>query len=404
MASPSAAGAPPAGRGADRESGGSRTLLSRELALVYASSFAGLTSFYLLLSVVPEYAAAKGAGGLGAGLATGALFFSTTLTELATPRLAAALGQRLAFALGLLLLGVPALALGAASGLGAIAGLCVLRGVGLAVVVVVGSALVPALVPDERRGEGLGLYGVVVGLPAVAALPLGLWLAARAGYAAVFVAAAAAALAGLAVLPRGAARAEVAPAGVAAALRTPGLVAPSFVFLTTALAAGAVVTFVPLAVPPALEPLAAPALLGFGLASTVTRWWAGRATDRHPALDLLRPGAVLAGLGMALLYLVGAPAALLAGTALVGAGFGVAQNASLTLMFDAAPRSEFDAVSAVWNLSYDAGLGAGGAGLGAVATRTGYPAGFALTAAAVLLALAAVGRSRHLVPGARRPA
>jgi MFS family permease len=384
-------------------SGPRPTLVSRALALVFASSFAGLTSFYLLLSVVPKYAATSGAGGLGAGLATGALFFATTLTELGTPRLVSLFGYRKVFGMGLLLLGVPALGLGASTDLAPIAALCVLRGIGLAIVVVVGSALVPALVPAERRAEGLGLYGVVVGVPSVVALPLGLWLAAHAGYESVFIAGAVSALVGLAALPRSPAGApELGPAaGVLAALRSPALLLPAFVFLTTALAAGAVVTFVPLAVPYHLERLAAPSLLCFAAASTLSRWWAGRIADRHPALDLLRPGVLTVGVGTAGLFFVAHPLALLGAASLVGAGFGAAQNASLTLMFAVVPRSEFDSVSALWNLAYDAGLGAGGAGLGLLASGTGYSAGFAITGALILALLAALWRSRYLVVATR---
>ena len=46
------------------------------------------------------------------------------------------------------------------------------RGFGLGIVLVVGGTQVVELVPPERRGEGLGLYGVAVGAPFVAALPL----------------------------------------------------------------------------------------------------------------------------------------------------------------------------------------------------------------------------------------
>lgn len=375
-------------------------LVTRPLALVFAATFAGMISFYLLLSVVPKYAAASGAGGLGAGLATGALFFATTLTELATPRLVAMFGSRLVFAAGLVLLGVPSLGLGVSTHLAAIAALCALRGAGLAIVAVVGSALVAALVTPERRGEALGLYGVFAGVPAVVALPFGLWLAARVGYEPVFIVGAGAALLGLAALPREAPRGPEmeSAAGMLAALRSPALLFPSFVFLTSAITAGVVVTFVPLAVPPALESLAAPSLLLFGAASTLTRWWAGRYADRRPSADLLRPGVLLAALGLACLVLIGNGLALLAGTTLVGAGFGLAQNASITLMFGVVPRSEFESVSAIWNLAYDAGLGVGGAGFGVLVTGMGYPAAFALTAGLILVSLAAVRHSRHLIP------
>jgi predicted MFS family arabinose efflux permease len=82
------------------------------------------------------------------------------------------------------------------------------------------------------------------------------------------------------------------------------------------------------------------------------------------------------------------------GAVLLGAGFGVAQNASLTLMFDRVSAAGYDMVSAVWNLAYDAGMGLGAAGFGAVASRTGYPAAFALTGVVILGALAPAWRNR----------
>jgi hypothetical protein len=38
-------------------------------------------------------------------------------------------------------------------------------------------------------------------------------------------------------------------------------------------------------------------------------------------------------------------------------------------------------VTAVWSVAYDGGLGLGAAGFGLLATATGYPIGFAVTAA-----------------------
>ena len=149
-------------------------------------------SFYLLLSVVPLYV-----GGVGAGFATGALMFATVAAELVTPALLARFGYRRVFAAGMILLGVPALALSNAHGMTAVLAICAVRGIGFAITVVVGSAVVPALVPAERRGEGLGLYGVVVNVPAIIGLPLGVWLAEHVGFPPVFVAGAMTALLGL---------------------------------------------------------------------------------------------------------------------------------------------------------------------------------------------------------------
>src|ERR1700746_3333162 len=51
------------------------------------------------------------------------------------------------------------------------------RGLGFGLCGVATGALTALLLPPERRGEGLGLLGVVSGVPAIVALPAGVWLA-----------------------------------------------------------------------------------------------------------------------------------------------------------------------------------------------------------------------------------
>ena len=374
-------------------------ILSRALVLVFVASFGAMTGFYLLLSVVPLYADSLGAGGIGAGLVTGALMAATVAGELAVPRLLARFGYRVVLAAGLVLLGAPALALPASATMTVILLVSVVRGLGFAVCVVVGGALVASLVPTERRGEGLGLFGIVVGVPGVAALPLGVWLVGWAGFPAVFVAGAAAALVALAVVPGLPGRAPSAepPVGVLAGLRTPALVRPAASFAATAMAAGVVVTFLPLAVTRGSGRLAALALLVQALGATLSRWWAGRYGDRHGPVVLVVPGVVTTAAGMLALVLVDSPVAVLAGMVLFGSGFGVTQNATMTMMLNRVAPSSYGMVSAIWNLAYDAGIGVGAFGFGVVAARTGYPAAFAITAMLVLVALVPLRQDRAAV-------
>jgi predicted MFS family arabinose efflux permease len=363
-------------------------LVSRELFLYFVSAFGAMTSFYLLLSVVPLFATSAGVGRTGAGLTTGALMLTTVAVELATPALLARFGYRAMLSGGLVLLGAPALALTASASLVTILAVCLVRGVGLAILVVAGSGLVATLVPAERRSEGLGLLGVVVGVPAVVALPLGVWLAERIGFGPVFVAGAVASLACLAVMPglpgREAGAAE--PIGVLEGLRTPAQTRPALIFLLTAMATGIMVTFLPLAMRSSSR-LAALALLVNTIATMSARWWAGRYGSSHGQTRLLVGGVVTAAIGMLALSLIGSPVAVGAGALLLGIGFGIAQNSSLALMFERAPASGYDMVSAVWNLAYDAGLGIGATGFGVIAVREGYSGGFAIAAGIMLVVL-----------------
>jgi MFS family permease len=459
------------------------SLVTAALLLRFATMLGASTSFYLLLSVVPLYARAAGGGG-AAGLATAALMAATVAGELVTPRLTARYGYRLTLAAGLILLGAPALVLTGSASLQVITAVCIVRGLGFAIMVVAGGSLTAALIPPERRGEGLALTGLVGGVPSLAALPAGVWLAHQMGYAPVFTAGAVAALAGLAAVPSlpgggpaaarpragrrlttqhlagrrlttrrlatrhsavrplttrrlatGPARRPGAgagqplglagqplglagqphglagqphglagqPLGVLAALRTPALLRPGLVFAATTTAAGIVVTFLPLTVNNAAGGLVAVALFAQAASATLTRCLAGRYGDRTGHQRLLIPALATAAAGIMILTITGMPVAVLAGSLLFGAGFGVAQNATLSLMYARVPAASYPAVSAVWNIAYDAGMGLGAAGFGLLVAGTGYPAAFAITAAAMMAALAPAlrdrARARATAPG-----
>ncbi|MFC9294016.1 MFS transporter [Streptomyces sp. NPDC057011] len=374
------------------EAGSRPPLMTRPLLLRFVSITGASTSFYLLLSVVPLYAEASGGGGRGnaAGLVTGALMLATVLGELAVPRFVARYGYRLALVAGLLLLGAPALVLTASGGTVWITAVCAVRGLGFAFTVVAGGALTASLIPPERRGEGLALVGIVSGVPSLVALPLGVWLAARVGYGPVCIAGAAAALAAIVSVP-GLPDREPASGrsiGVLAGFRTAALLRPTVVFSATALAAGIIVTFLPLAVPTASAGVVAVALFAQSAAATVARWAAGRYGDRHGSASLVLPGLAVAAAGTLLISLTRSPLAVVVGVALFGVGFGVTQNATLTLMYARVPASGYGTVSALWNFAYDAGMGVGAVGFGALAGLTGYPWAFALTAVLMLTALA----------------
>ena len=376
-------------------------LISGRLALALMSSFGALTSFYLLLSVTPMYAMSAGAGSAEAGVVTGSLMLATVVAEFASSRLMRRYGYRAVFAAGALLLGGPALALMGPHSVAMIVAVSIARGLGFGLNTVVIGALVATALPPERRGEGIGLAGVVASVPAIVALPSGVWLAGNMGYAVVIAITAASALAPLAVVPwlagpagrRPADPGAAQPAGLLASLRSGGQLRPSLVFAATTVSAGVVAAFLPLA-GGVSGGTAALGLFVQAVASTAGRWWAGRHGDRHGHAGLLVPGLLTAAAGMSVLIWVAAPAALIAGMFLFGTGFGISQNATFALMIDRAPVSGYGTASALWNLAYDAGYGAGPAVFGVFVVYTGYPAAFALTGMLMLAALVPAVRDR----------
>ena len=380
-------------------------LVNGRFALLLMSSFGALTSFYLLLSVTPMYAMSAGAGSAVAGVVTGSLMLSTVLSEFASPRLMRRYGYRAVFAAGALLLGGPALALLTPPSVATIVAVSIARGIGFGLNTVVIGALVATAVPAERRGEGIGLAGVVACVPAIVALPTGAWLAHNAGYPVVIVVTAVSALAPLMAVPglsgpagrrTGTGQAEpdqAEPAGLLASLRSAGQLRPFLVFVGMTAPAGIVAAFLPLASGVSGN-VAALGLFTQAVTATASRWWAGRHGDRHGHAGLLVPGLLTAAAGMTILIWVAAPAALIAGTFLFGIGFGISQNATFALMIDRAPVQQYGTASALWNLAYDAGYGAGPAVFGVVVGHTGYPVAFALTGMLMLAALLPASRDR----------
>jgi MFS family permease len=381
-----------------------RPLLSAAVVSLLVATVSSLGSFYLLLPVVPLYAAAPyldGAAGVAAGLATGAMMLATVLTELAMPGLLRRFGYRTAFVLGLLLLGAPAAVLPVSPSLGLVLGVCVARGAGLGIVVVTGTALLADLVPLQRHGEGLGIYGLAIGVPAIVCLPLGLWLQLRVGYGPVFAVGAA-----LAVLPVVAVRAlpgrptqfeHPGVRGAAGPLRG-GLLRPAIVFGAVTVAAGVLLTFLPLALPVESRQVAAAALLVQSCLAPAARWAAGRYSDQHGGAVLLMPAVVAAALGTAAVARVDSPVAVIVGMGLFGLGYGVAQNVTLTLMLQRVPRSGYSWVSALWNLAFDGGMGIGAVGVGFLTGPAGYPACFTVTAGILCAALVVAWRDRATPP------
>jgi MFS family permease len=373
-------------------------LVSGPLAANFMAEFTSLTSFFLLLSVMPMLAAAAGASSSAAGSITGSLLLGTVAAEVAAAAAIRRFGYRMVIAAGALLLGGPALAMLVPEPQAVMMSVSLVRGFGFGLCGVATGALTATLLPPSRRGEGLGLLGIVTGVPAIVALPAGVWLAGHHLAAAAAVLAAVTGLLPLAAirwLPGEREARPAADAGRMPGARRSGRMAGGalrlpLIFAAATVAAGVLDSFLPLAkgIP---SNLSSAALLVQAIAATLTRWQAGKHGDRHGHARLLIPALAVAALGMAAMMVLGSPAMIFAGMVLFGAGFGVIENATFALLIEQQPEAK---ASALWNFAYDAGYGAGPAVFGLISVRTGYPVSFALTGVLMLVAVPAAVRER----------
>jgi predicted MFS family arabinose efflux permease len=357
-------------------------LITRTIGWFLLFSFMANGSLSILFSALPLYADQTSGRAVAAGLTTGVMMVVTVVVELGTPQLMSKLGYRRVMELGAALLALPALLVVAWPNLATILLAAGARGAGLAFTVVAGTALAARLFPPERRGEGLGIYGLVVSIPAVVMLPAGLWLSDRLGF--TFVATTAAAL-GIIAIAAGRTLPAIHPGdrpthSILTELRDPGILRPTIIFSLSTLAIGILVTYLALAVPEDQRSIAAIGLLVQAIFTSMSRWGAGRLGDQVGSSRLLGPAMLLCAIGVLCLVATSSPFLVLTGMAIFGLGLGGAQNASLAIMFARASRERYAQISVIWNIAYDAGMGIGAVGFGVVTGLTGYSWGFTIVA------------------------
>ncbi|ROQ68821.1 putative MFS family arabinose efflux permease [Streptomyces sp. 840.1] len=388
----------------------------RDFLLLLAATLGTFSNYAPLLSVAPLWSAEGGSGYTAVGAATGVTMATTVGVQLCMSWLLKRVSLRRMLIIGSLLLGLPTFAYPVSAAMDWVLAVSAVRGAGFGMVAVAGSALVAELIPADSRGRAVGLYGIAVGLPQVACLPLGVWAAEHLGFTAVFVTAGA-----LSVLaaPLAAAIRVPAPAGPGrprprsrtgpAQLRA--VSRPFTVLITTACALGAVTSFLPLAL--AQPSSATPALFLLTGAVIVGRWVAGIVSDRSGVGRLMGPSVLACAAGMGGFGLAAANgAAALSGAAAVlyGLGFGALQNDTLVLMFQRSGPDGHGMASTLWNMAYDAGTGAGAVAVGLTSYALGIDGAFAAAATLILLVVplafrdARSGRLPDAAPAQNHPA
>ena len=358
----------------------------------------GFTSFALTYAALPYWAVARGSSTAAAGVVTGAMLAATVASQFTVPAATARWGVRRVFGAGLLALGVPAPLYLIDDHLWWLLVASLVRGVGFAVLTVLGATLTAHVAPPDRHGEAIGIYGLAIAAPSLAAVPAGAALATSGHFAVVAIAAAVPVLA-LPLIrwlpntqPASAEPAAVAAHALAGRRRARrATVVPGILLLVVTVVASGFITYLPIERPSGA--VATAGLFALGATAAVTRWRVGRLADRAGTSRLLPAGLVVAAVGalVAALSLHGhgpaADVAIVAGCAIGGAGYGAVQNLTLMTSFARAGAGYAPTASATWNAAFDSGSGIGAAGVGGL-HATGLSLPTALAAAAMLIVIA----------------
>lgn len=378
----------------------------RAFALLTAVAAVGVAVFFALYSLLPV--TRPDAPELGS-LFMGTMMAFVMAVQVFVPLLVRRWSLRLVLALALFLLALGALLAGSAVGAGLLLPAAALSGAGFGVIVVVGTQGVALFVPEASLGRALGAYGLVTLLASAFGSPVGVQFALAASPAIFGIGAAAlcAAAAGAASrLPGGAGR-ERRQAGrprrMWAAPRRARLAGGpwaelAFLLVGVLLLSHGLSSF---AVLGSVAGSAALVIFCVQLGNAIGRWLGGELERWLPAgaTWALVAGCVSAA-AIAGVLVPGVAAVVVFGL-LLGLGIGAVQTVTLHAVL---LRLEAGRASVLWNLSVDAGLGAGGVGWGvALAAGRAVPVVVLVSCAALVLGLVLAARARRTdVTGASR--
>jgi len=360
-------------------------LWTRSFTLAVVATGLVFVGFYFLIPALPPFAVMLGASKSQVGVVIGVSSLAAVTTRLVTGHRLDRMGKKRFLLAGLLVFSVAAGCYGHAGSLPWLIALRVIQGVGWGWITTAFSALAADLSPVERRGEGIGYWGLGPPLAMAIGPLLGSILLANRGSAFVFYTTAALALlAALICLPI---KEPLLPAPVDGALRRfeRAAIVPAITLFLSSLSYGAIIAFVPVEL--ASEPRRAGLFFTiYAISTLLTRPLAGSVSDRRGRLAVIHPGLLLSAVGVLLIGLPAVPGALWLAAILYGVGISGAFLGLMALAIDSSPPSSRGAAMAGFFSAYDLAIAFGALLLGPLYERFGFFAMNAVAAAAIVSA------------------
>ena len=349
-------------------------------------SFTVFLSAFQLLPTAPYHIIDLGGSTFASGLFLGFLTYSSALSAPLTGAFADRVGQRRVLMVSSLALVGFSLAYAVITDVRVLLGLVLIHGVFWSGLLSASAAYMTNLLPEKRRAEGIGYWGLST-LAAIAVAPtVGFWIYHR-GWVWLCVVTAALNLAMAVIASR-----------LTEHRREPALEAPSgllewrvlIISVTLALYAfgyGGITSFTAMyADANGVEPRSL-YLSALAIVILCTRPVFGRLGDRWGYKRIFIPCLVLIACGMACLALGGTRGWMLLSAVILGVGFGTAYPSYVGYVMQGVGSSRRGAAFGALLAAFDTGVGTGSTAMGWLIQRFGFSAAFAVAAVLAGLAL-----------------
>jgi len=369
---------------------GSAPIWNRDFTLLWVTNFLTAVAFYFLLPTIPPYSTQVLAADKSQ---VGYLMSMFTLSAVAIRPLAGYLldarGRKTTYLVGLALFAAIIFAYGTAPSFAMLLAVRVLHGLAWGTVTTGSSTVAADLLSSERRGEGLGYYGLTMALAMAFGPLLGLQVAGNGQYGRLFLVAgliaAAALVTGLSVRYP-----VVKPTGRGISIDSfieRKILPIALINLLAMFTYGGIVTFITLfAAERGLD--SGIYFLIYAVALSLTRPFAGRIQDKQGPNIILGTGLVALAIGFIVLSVSHSLPIMAVAAVLLGVGNGNVGPTLQAMALNMVPPQRRGVASSTLFSATDLGIGLGAALLGWVAEATSLGTMFAVSGMVLALPLA----------------
>ena len=364
---------------------------TRDFVLVCLANFFIFLGFQMTLPTLPLFVKELGGSDQLIGIIIGIFTFSALLFRPYAGKALETKGRQLVYMVGLVIFVISVGSYAFIVSIGLLVIMRIVQGIGWGFSTTATSTIATDLVPPERRGEGLGYFGLSGNLALAFGPALGLTLVGIISFTSLFLISAA--LGFVAFLLSTIIRYKKVEESVHQTVTVKfdifekTAVQPSVLLFFITVTFGGIASFLPLYA--TQKGIASIELyfLVYAIFLMVSRTFAGKIYDKKGHLYVFLPGTVLIFVAMLLLSWLPSTFVMLIAAALYGLGFGSVQPALQAWAVDKSPDNRKGMANATFFSFFDLGIGIGAMVFGQLASFYGYHAIYLTAAGSVMLSM-----------------
>ncbi|MFB6646401.1 MFS transporter [Bacillus toyonensis] len=348
------------------------------------------TGFYLLVPTLPLFIKEIGGNESQVGLMMGMFTIAAVVIRPIIGGMLDQYGRRSFIIFGLILFGLTMYSYNLASTIVLLAVLRVIHGVTWAVSTTAVGTAITDIIPDSRRGEGMGWYGMAMTIAMAIGPMIGLWVVQYYSFHGLFLLATL--LSFMAVILSLITKMPFKPQKEKGKIQLfeKSVLSITVVVFFLSFAYGGITTFLPLFAS-SINVNPGMFFLVYAIALTIVRPISGKLLDKYGEVFIILPALCITILAIVVLTMANSLTGIIIAATLYGVGFGSAQPALQAAMLTVVDPSKRGVANASFFTAFDLGIGLGAILLGFVSQIFGYRILFTASSVSAVIALLVFG-------------